>query len=155
MRREFADARKAAPRVIDADHAGGVVEIVLGRVEQRAVRRKDAVAEEVAAGDALDGDGLAPAGGIEHHGKGSGLTREDDRAAGNRVEGDVMAAIGQVDRVQDLAGFGQDRRAIGAVAPLEGGGEDGVGTIACRRVPKEPARRGKSPPRPSGNPCGR
>ena len=37
-----------------------------------------------------------------------------------------MAAIGQVDRVQHLAGFGQDRRAIGAVAPLIGGGEDGV-----------------------------
>ena len=148
MRRKFADARKAVPRVIDADHAGGILEIIFGRIKQRAVRREDAVTEEVAAGDALDGDRLAAAGGIEHHGKGSGLAREDDRAAGNRIEGYVMAAIRQVDCVQDLACFRQDRRAIGAVAPLEGGGEDGVGIEAFLPARRARARREKLRRRP-------
>ena len=48
--RELADAAKAARRVVDADHAGGVVEIVLGGVEQRAVGREHAMAEEMPAG---------------------------------------------------------------------------------------------------------
>ena len=53
--REFADAAEFRPRVVDADHAGGVVEVVLGGVEQRAVGREHAMAEEMPAGDAGDG----------------------------------------------------------------------------------------------------
>ena len=37
MRGEFADAVEAAGRVVDADHAGRVFEVILGGVEQRAV----------------------------------------------------------------------------------------------------------------------
>ena len=91
---------------------------------------------------------LATAGRIEHHGEGSGLAREDDRAAGDRIEGDVVAAVGQVDRVQDLACLGQDRRAIGAVAPLEGGGEDGVRAKRCRPCGGRERRQEAQHPRP-------
>ena len=124
--REFADAAEFRARVIDADDAGGIVEIVLGGVEQRAVGREHAVAEEMPAGDAGDGQRRVTAGVVEDHGEGAGLPGEDHRALRHRIEGDVVAAIGQVDRMQHLAGLGQDGRAIAAVALDEGGGEDGV-----------------------------
>ncbi len=71
--------------------------------------------------------GVSPAGRIEHHGEGAGLAGKDHRAPGGGIEGDVVAALREVDGMQDLAGFRQDRRAIGAVAFLERGGEHRVG----------------------------
>ena len=73
---------KAVCRVVDADHAGGVVEIVLGGVEQRAIGREHAVAEEMPAGDARRWSrGARVPGVVEDDGEGAGLAREDDRAA--------------------------------------------------------------------------
>ena len=100
MGRELAHALKAVRGVVDADHARGGVEIVLGRVEQRAVGRKGAVAEKMAPGQALDGLGLASPGVVEDDGKGAGLTGKDDRAAADGIEGDVVSALRQLDRVQ-------------------------------------------------------
>ena len=84
------------------------------------------MAEEVAAGDALDGDRRRASCMIEGDEEGARLSREDDRTARDRIECDVMAAIGQLDGVQNFAGFRQDRRAIGSVAALVGGSEDGI-----------------------------
>ncbi len=41
----------------------------------------------------------------------------------DRVEGDVVATVGQIDRLQYLAGFREDGRAVSAVAALVGGGK--------------------------------
>ena len=138
---------KAVARVVDADHAGGVVEIVLGGVEQRAVRREDAVAEEMPAGDALRSSAAAsrPAW-SKTTAKVPGWRAKTTERPRDRIEGDVVAAVGQLDRVQDLAGLGQDRRAIGAVAPLVGGGEDRVGR---KRVGA-----GRQAPAPTGSRAG-
>ena len=84
--------------------------------------------------------GVVAAGMVEDHGEGAGLAGEDHRALRHRIEGDVVAAIGQVDRMQHLAGLGQDGRAIAAVALDESGGEDGVGLQASWPRPKAPSR---------------
>ena len=44
--------------------------------------------------------GWLVAGVVEDDDEGAGLAGEDHRPAGNRIEGDVVAAIGQVDRMQ-------------------------------------------------------
>ena len=112
--RELADAAEAVGRVVDADHAGGVVEVVLGRVEQRAVGREHAVAEEMPARRAGDGERLAAAPvWSKTTAKVPGPAREHDGAAGDRIEGDVVAAIGQRRGEQQLAVLGQHRDAIG------------------------------------------
>ena len=103
MGRELADAAEPVRRVVDADHAGGIVEVVLGRIEQRAVRRKHAVAVEMPALDAGDRDRLCLAGMVEDHGKRARLTREHHRAARYRIEGDVVAAFRQVERMDKPA----------------------------------------------------
>ena len=41
---------------------------------------------------------------------------------------------------QDLAVLRQDRRAIGAVAPLVGGGEDGIGASVAAQAPRRQRR---------------
>lgn len=125
--RELANALEFRTRVIDADHAGGIVEIVLGGVEQRTVGRKHAVAEEMPTTDAGNGQRLVAAGMVEHNRESAGLPGKDHRALRQRIECDVVTAGGQVDGMQHLAGLGQDRRAIAAVALDESGGEDGVG----------------------------
>jgi hypothetical protein len=126
---KFAEPEKSVLRVIDADHAGGIVEIVLRGVEQTAVGRDSAMAEEVPAGRAGDGPGLAPAGVVEHDGKGSGLAREHHGSPRDRIAGDVMPAVGQVDPVQQLSRFRQYGRAVAAITAAVGGGEDGVGPL--------------------------
>ena len=120
---------KAAGRVVDADHAGGVLEIVLGGIEQPAVRREHAMAEEVPAGRAGDGHRRDCAGVVEHHGEGAGPAREHHRAAGDRIVGHVVAAVGQRRGEQQLAVLGQDRDAAGAVLDLVGGGKNRLGLL--------------------------
>src|SRR2546421_83829 len=84
-----------------------------------------AMAEEMPAGDAGDRQGLLAAGMVEDHGESSGLAGKDDRTPRHGIEGDVMAAIRQIDHVQDLAGLGQHGGAKTAVALDESRGEDG------------------------------
>ena len=112
--REFADAAKAVAGVIDADHAGGVVEIVLGGVEQLAVGREHAMAEEVPAGRAGDGDRLRRC----RHGRRPRRTcracranTTERRATGSKRH--VMAAIGQRRGEQQLALFRKHGDAAG------------------------------------------
>ena len=57
------------------------------------------MAEEMPAGRAGDGQRLARARVVEDHGEGAGLPGEDHRAPRDRIEGDVMAAIGQIGEV--------------------------------------------------------
>ena len=127
--RELADAAKAVGGVVDADHARGGLEVVLGRVEQLAVGREHSVAEEMPSLDARDGQRRLVGRMVEDDGEGAWPAGEDHGRPVHGVEGDVMAALGQVDREQHLAGLGEQRHAIGAVATLERGGEDGIGLL--------------------------
>ena len=90
---------KAAAGVVDADHAGGVVEIVLGRVEQRAVGREDAMAEEMPARRcSAIGQRLARCRyGRRRRRRCRAAARRPPSGRDDRIEGDVVAAIGQVD----------------------------------------------------------
>ena len=100
MRRELTDALERRPRIVDADHACGIVEIVLRSIEQRAVRRKHAVAEEVPAGHAVERLRFGVAGWVEDDGEGARLAREEQDRPETESKAS-LAAIGQVDSVQD------------------------------------------------------
>ena len=69
--------------------------------------------------------------GIEDDGEGARAAGEDHRAATDGIIGDVVAAIGQGDRRDDLAALGKDRAAIAAIRPPAGGAEQGVGSLKC------------------------
>ena len=126
---ELMDAAEPVARVVDADHAGGVVEIVLRGVEQRAIGREHSMAEEMAALDADNGMRRSAASMVEDHREGARLAREDDGAPRDGVERHVMAAIGKVEGEDELAFFRQDGNAETPVSPLEGSGEDRLGTL--------------------------
>ena len=107
---ELADTVEFRPRVINANDARGVIKIVLGRIEQGAVGREHTMAEEMPAGDAGDGRWLLATGMVEDHRESAGLAGEDDRAFRHRVESNVMATVGQIERVQYIAGLGRPWR---------------------------------------------
>ena len=129
VRGEFADAAETVGRVVDADHAGGVLEIVLGRVEQRAVGREHAVAEEMPARRAGDRHRLGRAGMVEHHGEGPRTPREHHRTAGDRIVGHVVTAVGQRRGEQHLAVLGEHGDAAVPALDLVGRGENRVGLL--------------------------
>ena len=127
VRGKLPDPPETIRRVIDADHPRCRVEIVLRRVEQPAVRRKNSVAEEVPAGSAGDGHGFGAAGMVEHDRECARPPREGDGAAGDGIEGHIVASVRKVEAVQDLAAFRENRDAVALVAIDEGGGEHRVG----------------------------
>jgi hypothetical protein len=120
---EFVQPPEVGAGIINADHARRIVEIIFGGVKQPAISRENAMAEEVPAGDAGDGFGLAPARVVEHDREGARLAGKHHRAPRDRIICHVVAPVGQVDPVQHRSRFRQDRRAVAAVVATVGGGE--------------------------------
>ena len=125
--RELADALVAAGRVVDAEHAGARVVVVLGRIEQARVRREHAVAVEVPVRRRREQHRLARAVHVEGERERSRAPREHDRLAAPRRIGDVVAAPLQRHLAHDRAVEAQDHHGVAAVRALAGGDE-----IACR-----------------------
>ena len=136
---ELADAGIAGLNVIDRDETPGRIVVVLGGVHQPPVRREEAVAEIVPAfrrGQRLDG---FAGGRVEDDGEGARAPGEDDGTTGDLVEGDVVAAIGQGYRRDDLATICEDGAAEAAVGPQAGGAEERLGPIEGRRAARRQA----------------
>jgi len=124
---ELADTPIAAGHVVDAEHAASGLEIVLGGIEQPAVRREHAMAEEVPPLDAGDGLRRRLSRRVEHHREGAGAAGEHHRAPCLGRVGHVMAAHRQLDIGDELAGLGEHARAILAGPLLRRGGEHQLG----------------------------
>ncbi len=97
VRGELADLLVAVGRVAHADHARGALIVVLRGVEQPAVGREHAVAEEVTIGLGGEPDRRPR---IERDGdaEAAGTARESDPFAAVGLERDVVAALRQLDR---------------------------------------------------------
>ena len=97
VRRKLADLPVAGGRVAHADHARGALIIVLGGVEQLAVGREHAMAEEMAVGLGGEPDRRPR---IERHGdaEAARAAGESDPFAAVGLKRDVMAALRQLDR---------------------------------------------------------
>ena len=122
VRVPLADPGKAVARVVEAQHAARVLVVVLGRDQEAAVGAEDAVAVEMPPLGRGEDMG-AVAGRRDRQREGAGAPGEGDDPASVGAGGDVMAAAGQGQVVQDLAVAGQKGDAV-ALALDGGGGED-------------------------------
>ena len=97
VRGELADLLVTGRRIAHANHARGALIVVLRRVEQPAIGREHAVAEEVAIWLGGEPDRRAR---IERDGdaEAAGTARESDPFAAVGLERDVVAALRQLNR---------------------------------------------------------
>ena len=126
---ELADAAIAIGRLIEADHPAVGLEIVLARIEQPAVRREAAMAEEVPVRAGVDDGRFRSASGVEEQGERSRAPREGRRMTCRRAMGHPVAARRQPDALDDRAVFGKRRKAKAAVAGHEAGGEHRIAPL--------------------------
>ena len=111
MGRPFPDAMKAGSDIVDPDHPAGIVEIILGCVEQRAIRREDAVAVEMPVLRRMEDPVRLSAINRQADGEGTRPTGEHDGDAVHRAKGEVMAAPGEDDLAEGPSRPVKDRRA--------------------------------------------
>ncbi len=114
VRRKLADALVARRDIIDANEPVASLDVVLARQEQASTVGKSAVAEEMPAWLGLEDVGLGAAREIERHREEAWAAREGDGAAACAVDGDVVAARGERDLAQDLAGTREQRERVAA-----------------------------------------
>ena len=130
VRGKLADLPVAVRRVAHADHTRGALIVVLRGVEQPAIGREHAVAEEVTVGLGGEPD-RRPCIERDRDAEAARPPRESDPFAAVGLERDVVAALRQLDRPHIAVEGEQRGREIAPVVPARGGEAFGLGTAAA------------------------